>query len=134
MDLQAMMNTWGELDRQARAQYHITLGGAIKLAAQATGNARFADGGYPGKAGSYRGYYSDLALSKSEAPKTAAEFLAQCEAANGATFRGYKGGDYTMGSDTPLWRAEYGDCGDAVVFAELRDGDLVLHCKSLDAD
>jgi hypothetical protein len=41
----------------------------------------------------------------------AAELLAECEAAMGQVFTGYKGGDYVMGALTPLWVATYGCCG-----------------------
>ncbi len=45
---------------------------------------------------SYRGYYSDLALERDAGTRPAAELLAECKAAMGQVFTGYKGGDYVM--------------------------------------
>jgi hypothetical protein len=64
-----------------------------------------------GRAHSYRGYYSDLAFRPQDEPVTAGDLLAQCRAAMGQVFEGYKGGDYVMGALTPVWVAHYGDCG-----------------------
>lgn len=57
---------------------------------------------------SYRGYYCDLAFEPVEKPRTVADLLRECRAAVGATFMGYKGGDFRMGKTTPLWVSEYG--------------------------
>lgn len=35
--------------------------------------------------------------------------LERCKLANGEQFYGYKGGEYLMGPDTPLWLAKYGE-------------------------
>lgn len=66
---------------------------------------------------SYRGYYSDLSFMAKEEGEatTAAELLEKCEVALGATFCGYKGGDYFMGPESPLWIAEYGCCGERIM-------------------
>lgn len=67
--------------------------------------------------GSYRGYYDHLALSyKDGARITAGELLELAEAEVGATHHGYKGGEFRMDRDTPVWVANHGDCwGWAVV-------------------
>jgi len=62
---------------------------------------------------SYRGYYSQLAFEPI-GPVSVGEMLAQARSANGATFHGYKGGEYTMDLDTPVWVAAYGDCGEPI--------------------
>jgi hypothetical protein len=59
---------------------------------------------------SYRGYYCDLAFEPRE-KTTAGKLLELCRGAMGRGFTGYKGGDYTMGENTPVWVANYGDCG-----------------------
>jgi hypothetical protein len=128
MDLQKLVGAMDEMGRQTRAEYHVTLGVMVAKAEKATGVVRFADGDAPGEEMSYRGYYSDLSFDTQEEPKPAADFLAQCRKALGDTYRGYKGGDFTMDKDTPLWRAAYGSTGDAIVRAKLEDGDLVLYC------
>lgn len=68
---------------------------------------------------SYRGTYSELAFE----PKrnaTAGEMLEAARSALGATYIGYKGGEYTMGEYTPVHLAYYGSTGEeigAVLFA-----------------
>lgn len=59
---------------------------------------------------SYRGIYSDLAIGIG-GPRAvkAADFLKECENCVGATFSGWKGGDYLMGRDTPVWVADPGE-------------------------
>jgi hypothetical protein len=64
---------------------------------------------------SYRGYYSDLALEHADGNRPAAELLAECRAAMGEVFHGYKGGEYVMGARTPMWIADYGNCGVALM-------------------
>lgn len=64
-----------------------------------------------GKAISYRGYYSDLAFQPQAEKVKAGDLLAQCRAAMGQVFTGYKGGDFVMGALTPVWVADYGRCG-----------------------
>lgn len=49
-------------------------------------------------------------------------------------FTGYKGGDFTMTGDTPLWRASYGDTGEAIMDLQPhRSGSaLILITKKVD--
>ena len=68
-----------------------------------------------GEAESYRGYYMDLAFVPLDEPRTVKEALKEAEKANGSTFEGYKGGDFTMARDTPVWYSHYGDCGPAII-------------------
>ena len=60
---------------------------------------------------SYRGYYEDLAIEPSETGVNVVEFIKACEEADGETFTGYKGGDFTMDLDTPIFVAYYGSTG-----------------------
>jgi hypothetical protein len=131
--MQAMLDAISESNRLTRAQYHVTLGKVIVLASKATGTVRFSDGGSPGDEMSYRGYYSDLSFDMRDgSPKPASVFLEQCVTALGKTYEGYKGGDFTMTENTPLWRASYGCCGDAIVQAAVDEtGDIILHCLAL---
>jgi hypothetical protein len=71
------------------------------------------DFGYmvPQGLGSYRGYYYHLALGyKENATVRVADLLKELRAAVGQTFEGYKGGDFTMSRDTPIWVANYSEC------------------------
>ena len=62
---------------------------------------------------SYRGDYCDLAFEPA-ANVTVGSMLADARSALGATFQGYKGGDYTMDEYTDCWLAEYGCCGETI--------------------
>lgn len=60
---------------------------------------------------SYRGYYEQLAFE----PRrniTIGEMLTEARFALGATFGGWKGGEYTMGEYTDCWIATEGDTSD----------------------
>ena len=60
-----------------------------------------------GAADSYRGYYHEIAFAPLPSA-TVAEMLEHARAANGATYSGYKGGEYRMDLDTNCNVAEYG--------------------------
>ena len=132
MDIQAMFDAMSASMRTTRSDYHVTLGELITDLDGVEGLVLFEDGNSPGNEDSYRGYYADLAFGQQLEPKLASEFFDQCRRAFGKTYEGYKGGDFVMDEDTPLWRAAYGDTGDAIVNTK-RDGDnLILICKQID--
>jgi len=68
-----------------------------------------------GEAESYRGYYMDLAFVPLDEPRTVKEALDEAEDAHGKTFEGYKGGEFTMEGDTPVWYSHNGSCGPAII-------------------
>lgn len=61
-----------------------------------------------GKPMSYRGYYHSVAFEPVE-NVTVASMLAHAKSALGATFDGYKGGEYTMSEYTDCYIARYGE-------------------------
>lgn len=125
-DLQKLVDTIGNAARNARSDYHLTLGRIIPLleAAPTDLPVRFDwNEAFPNEAMSYRGYYSDLAFDWSDDPKTVGSFLAVCKAALGQTYTGYKGGDFTMGADTPLWASPYGSGGGRAIMGLQIDGE-----------
>lgn len=67
--------------------------------------------------GSYRGYYTDLSLDYGIDAKSmiVKDLLKMFEDADGSTYTGYKGGDFTMHRKTLVWIAPYGDCGRMLV-------------------
>jgi hypothetical protein len=66
------------------------------------------------RAQSYRGYYHDLAFEIAH-DVTVTAMLDTARQALGATFQGWKGGDYTMGEYTQVWLIpEPGDCGESL--------------------
>ena len=63
---------------------------------------------------SYRGYYEQLAFEPVENANIG-EMLEFAKSALGATFTGYKGGDFTMHDYTDCWIASYGtSAGDKI--------------------
>ena len=64
---------------------------------------------------SYRGYYDQLAIGYEQIETTVAEVLAMCNEAVGKTFTGYKGGDYVMGRETPVWVANRSESGSTAI-------------------
>ena len=68
---------------------------------------------------SYRGYYDELAFEPT--PNVSiGSMLKAAKSADGATYTGYKGGEYTMGSWTITHLANYGECGDTLSARLLR--------------
>lgn len=60
---------------------------------------------------SYRGNYTQLALSVTAGDTTAVEaLLRQAEGMVGGLVTGYKGGEYAVNRETPIWLASYGEC------------------------
>lgn len=74
---------------------------------------------------SYRGYYSDLSFEPEEGLMSRHELLIMLKECMGEIFHGYKGGEFQMGRNTPLWIAEYGSCGKAIAGVS-PDGSWIL--------
>ena len=58
---------------------------------------------------SYRGNYTEVAFSP-EVNVTFGEMLQHAESALGATFEGWKGGEFTMSEWSTCWIADEGSC------------------------
>lgn len=100
-------------------------------------NALEPDAQYIGDESSYRGYYEQLAFEPTNTPSTCGELLERCRGALDSVYCGYKGGQYRMGRHTPIWFAEWGDCGYKMVFARtetLNSGDVVLRIYVIEDD
>jgi hypothetical protein len=116
MDLQTVLNNAVAAARAKRLKTspQLTLGELIlKLEAveDKTSEVRI-DFGYfrPVGLSSWRGSYSELAIEYSDGPdRTVQWFIDELKAAIGKTYEGYKGGDFTMGKNTPIWVDNYGD-------------------------
>jgi hypothetical protein len=120
MNLQAMMDGMSAQWQKERAESQMTLGKLIERL-ESLPPETMLDLAEPH---SYRGYYSDLAFEKGD-EITAAAALTMCRAAMGEVFQGYKGGDFQMGRNTPVWRASYGCCGQKIMGVR-DDGTLEL--------
>lgn len=129
-----MFDALSENDRRTRSRYHLTLGRLVDALAEASDSHQVVldvQGG-PARPHSYRGYYSDLAFEVGDVT-TVAEFRAVCRSTVGSTFECYKGGEYVMGADTPLWVSSYGDdSGRAVVGVVLDEGLVTLVTRKVE--
>lgn len=105
MDIQALVNAMSAQHQMERSQSQMTLGELIATLAAMPADTPVS----LSDPHSYRGYYSDLAFEPGAS--TAGAALEAARAALGATFEGYKGGDFVMGKSTPMWVASYGCCG-----------------------
>lgn len=75
---------------------------------------------------SYRGFYEDLGVLFGE-PIGALDMIDAIESKIlGEDFQSYKGGAYTATERTKLWRAEWGECGDAILSLKIQDGVIVF--------
>jgi len=86
---------------------------------------------------SYRGYNDQLAIKYEQAEEVGhtklSEFKKMLTDAIGKSFKGYKGGDYTMRENTETWVANHGECpGVQVVSVEDQGWRVVLHTKLVD--
>jgi hypothetical protein len=106
----------------------LTLGSLIQiLEGYPSGHqVRYEDGRVPSQFDSWRGVYAELTLMSGAADSmTVGNLLTEARAADGSTFQGYKGGDFTMGLHTPVWADEYGDCFYNGILGSRVDGDTV---------
>lgn len=117
--LAAMSAVW----REDRSKSGLTLGGLIIRLHELPQDMMMQSLFYPH---SYRGYYDDLAFEPSQPSdvRKVSDQLADCKKIVGRVFNGYKGGDYTVRYETPVWIAEYGCCGKRLV-AVTDDGSLI---------
>ena len=89
----------------------------------------------PTSLSSWRGSYAELALgfrlTGYDAPNqetghhgiaTATKLLDNLMSAIGATFEGWKGGDFIMDEDTPVWVANQGNVGNTAIVGVLNQG------------
>lgn len=110
--LQALVDRINKEAEKERAITQLTLGGFIDRLKELPSDTRVDNLESPH---SYRGYYSDLAFERGEGTTTAAALLALCKDCMGEEFIGYKGGEFIMGKNTPVWVANYGSCGERIM-------------------
>lgn len=109
-----------KVKEEVKAVPQMTLGAMIlALKAEPQENLIFFDfaGLVPTNLYSYRGVHTDLAIGVGDKGKPRVrQLLADLQNAVGATFTGYKGGDFEMSSTTLMWVANWGDAnGTAIV-------------------
>lgn len=134
LDIQGMMDAMSASWAADRSKYHLTLGKLIAVLEphDPALPVTFDYGPFVGSEHSYRGYYSDLSFEPSAERSTVADVLARAKAAIGNTYEGYKGGDFVMRDDTPLWCAHYGNTGSAIIGASVSTEAVILETKNVD--
>lgn len=60
-----------------------------------------------------RGDYSELGFTP-VAEAEIGDMLAHAQSALGATFTGWKGGEFKMGEHTPVYIGKFGECGEEI--------------------
>lgn len=86
---------------------------------------------FPTDIDSWRGSYDELALNfksyRNEVePMTVRDFLKMLEETVGQTFTGYKGGEFEMDEDTPVWVDNYSEYSHTEVVDVIDDGFYVV--------
>ena len=84
---------------------------------------------FPLSIDSWRGIYRELALDYNVegTPMAVSEFFKMLKGTIGTTFEGYKGGDFLMTKQTPIWVANYGNYGNtAVIDVVNAEYDIIL--------
>ncbi len=113
-NMQALIDGWAIERQRIRAKKMMTLGKLIGRLKQMPQDRPivfdFDLSMSPLSLMSYRGYYCDLSVDRSEPGSvvTVESFLEICKDAMGRVFTGYKGGEFLMGENTPIWISEYG--------------------------
>lgn len=121
MSMQTYLNELNQQWQKERAETQLTLGQLIKILETLPDETEIEN---LGELDSYRGYYSDLAFEPVPGKRPVSEVLADCYAAMGEIFIGYKGGKFLMGAATPLWYAHYGHCGKKLMGVSI-DGSII---------
>lgn len=70
---------------------------------------------HPGHVDSYRGVYAHLAIEPTSTPCEIEDLIARLREADGKTFTGYKGGNFTMNRNTPIWVSRRGEASEYAV-------------------
>lgn len=111
MDIQELFDMVSNASRDTRKDYHVCLGELLDGLRQADPEGWV----YLTSPHSYRGYYSDLALEPTTTPIKVWELINQLSDVIDTELTGYKGGEFLMSADTPVWVSHYGTTGSALV-------------------
>lgn len=108
--LQRMMDAMNAMDMESRAQYHMTLGKLIEIIRPLHVDLPYKldRGGSFTEGHSYRGYYSDLAFEPTDEQHTIGQLWDDIQSFHNKTLEGYKGGDFVMHDNVPIWISNYG--------------------------
>lgn len=111
-DIQGLFDMMGNIARDTRKEYHICLGDFLDILRMADPEELIP----LANPHSYRGYYSDLALEPvDDEPIKIWQLINQLSDVIDTELTGWKGGEFLMSADTPIWVAPEGTTGAALV-------------------
>lgn len=110
--MQAMIEGWSLQEQRVRAAYQMTLGELINNLELLPADSMVEGLINPH---SYRGHYIDLAFEPPTEQHTAAQVIKTCRSVMGEVLEGYKGGEFQMGRNTPIWIAHTGELGHKIM-------------------
>lgn len=135
MDIRGFFDDIGDMMKKERSHYHLTLGQLLaELSDYGENILVYLDESNHSITNphSYRGYYSDMAFESTPEKVTVKDLRKKCEAVLDTNMEGYKGGDFFMDKDTPLWVSEWGDnSGIAMISIDWNEqkNALIIHTK-----
>ena len=86
---------------------------------------------------SYRGHHDQLAfpLASSDSGRAPANVLLDTAVGClGREFTGYRGGEFVMGSSTPVWVSNYGTASELQLIWIASDGEVIVSREFFDSD
>jgi hypothetical protein len=117
--MQEFVNKLSEQHRKERAESQMTLGGLISALEELPQDKEIENICQPH---SYRGYYEDLALEIHAGARTVKSLLDDLKKnCLDRSFYGWKGGEFLMNENTPMWIAKDGCCGVKIMGIERGD-------------
>jgi hypothetical protein len=125
IDIQSLLDAISEANRNTRKDYHVSLGELITALGKVDPEAEINFG----NPHSYRGYYADLALEPLDKPITVCLLIQDLNHVLDRELTGYKGGEFTMSADTPVWVAHYGCTGKAML--DINPNELTFTLKEI---
>lgn len=162
-DIQQMVDTMNETASQERSNYHLTYGDLVKALKAAPADATFDEritgiGSYRGyyidialftdeegleyedceftgeySTGEYGQWSQEHRHFIKEIPTNANELGNLLESIIGKDFVGYKGGNFTITEDKPLWFESQSNCSSSIAVIGI-DSELKLQTKYLSED
>jgi len=121
-NMQAMINGMNAEGSRERGNSQMTLGELIDRLKEMDLDDMMIGLSHPH---SYRGYYTDLCFEVASDKRAVGQVLKMAEGCMGEVFEGWKGGDFQMGRNTPIWIANEGSCGPRIM-SVCDDGSLQL--------
>lgn len=133
--LQTLVDSMNEMDKRTRADYHLTLGELRELLMNLPNQhipLTLDRGGTLANPHSYRGYDIDLAWEPFKFDRSCAEVLKDIKRVLNTTLEGYKGGDFLMDDNVPMWVSPYGTNSQIAILKRVIINDAYVELTTLE--